>query len=290
MLKGIILAGGSGTRLYPASAVLSKQLLPVFDKPMIYYPLSVLMQAGIREILIISTPLDTPRFQQLFQDGSPWGLNISYAIQEEPQGLAQAFHIGKEFIGKGRVALILGDNIFYGSDLIDFLHKASKKKKGATIFAYQVNDPTRYGIVEFDASGKPVQIIEKPQKPKSPYAVTGLYFYDHQVIEMAASLKPSKRGEYEITDINQRYLERGELEVIQMGRGMAWLDTGTFDSLLDASEFIATIERRQGVQIACIEEIAYQMGYIGKKEVLTLANAHNNSSYSDYLKALVEEK
>ena len=287
MIKGIILAGGSGTRLYPASAVLSKQLLPVFDKPMIYYPLSVLMLADIREILLISTALDIPRFQQLFKDGSDWGLNITYAIQKEPQGLAQAFHIGKKFIGKDRVALILGDNIFYGSDLTNYMQKAVKKKKGATIFAYHVNDPGRYGIVEFDAEGKPLRIVEKPKIPKSPYAVTGLYFYDNQVIDIAASLKPSKRGEYEITDINQRYLEMEQLDVIQMGRGMAWLDTGTFESLLDASEFIATIEKRQGVQIACLEEIAYQKGYIGKKQLLSYADAHNNSTYSDYLRSLV---
>ena len=287
MIKGIILAGGSGTRLYPASAVLSKQLLPVFDKPMIYYPLSVLMLADIREILLISTALDIPRFQQLFKDGSDWGLNITYAIQKEPQGLAQAFHIGKKFIGKDRVALILGDNIFYGSDLTNYMQKAVKKKKGATIFAYHVNDPGRYGIVEFNAEGKPLRIVEKPKIPKSPYAVTGLYFYDNQVIDIAASLKPSKRGEYEITDINQRYLEMEQLDVIQMGRGMAWLDTGTFESLLDASEFIATIEKRQGVQIACLEEIAYQKGYIGKKQLLSYADAHNNSTYSDYLRSLV---
>jgi len=288
MIKGIILAGGSGTRLYPASAVLSKQLLPVFDKPMIYYPLSVLMLAGIRDILIISTPLDTPRFQQLFGDGSTWGLRISYAIQPEPKGLAQAFLIGKEFIGNDRVALILGDNIFYGSDLSDFLSKASKKKEGATIFAYEVKDPERYGIVEFNSKGKPQQIVEKPSKPSSHFAVTGLYFYDNQVIDIAASLKPSQRGEYEITDVNQRYLELGQLDVIQMGRGMAWLDTGTFDSLLDASEFIATIEKRQGVQIACIEEIAYHMGYISAEQLLAQADAHNNSSYSQYLRSLVK--
>lgn len=288
MIKGIILAGGSGSRLYPASAVLSKQLLPVFDKPMIYYPLSVLMLAGIRDILIISTPLDTPRFEQLFQDGTTWGLRISYAIQQKPEGLGQAFHIGREFVGNDRVALILGDNIFYGSNLADYLHNATQKKNGATIFAYQVKDPTRYGIVEFTPEGRPLSIVEKPAKPKSPFAVTGLYFYDNRVLDIAASLHPSQRGEYEITDINQRYLEMGMLEVIQMGRGMAWLDTGTFDSLLDASEFIATIEKRQGVQIACLEEIAYLKGYINKEQVLAVANAHNNSAYSTYLRNLIE--
>jgi glucose-1-phosphate thymidylyltransferase len=283
MLKGIILAGGSGTRLYPATSVISKQLLPIFDKPMIYYPLSVLMLAGIREILIISTPQDTPRFQQLFKDGSSWGLHLSYAVQPSPEGLAQAFIIGKKFIGKDSCAMILGDNIFYGNDLVKLLKEAASKKKGATIFAYPVNEPERYGIVEFDKQKKPLRIVEKPKKARSRYAVTGLYFYDRQVIKMAESLKPSARGELEISDLNQLYLDRGELDVRIMSRGMAWLDTGTFESLLDASLFIATIQKRQGLKIACLEEIAYQLGYITENQLRLMGEAMKQNMYGSYL-------
>ena len=290
MLKGIILAGGSGSRLYPATSAISKQLLPIYDKPMIYYPLSVLMLAGIREILIISTPLDTPRFQQLFGDGARWGLHLEYAIQPEPKGLAQAFLIGKEFIGTKRVAMVLGDNLFHGNELIKLLKQAAAKKNGATIFSYKVKEPERYGIVEFDKKKKPISIIEKPQKPKSRHAVTGLYFYDNRVIEMAESLKPSARGELEITDINKRYLELGELDVKIMSRGMAWLDTGTFESLLDASLFIETIQKRQGLKIACIEEIAFQMGYITAKELKSMADSMKNNEYGAYLQEILEER
>lgn len=289
MIKGIILAGGSGTRLYPATSVLSKQLLPIYDKPMIYYPLSVLMLAGIREILIISTPEDTPRFKKLLQDGSKWGLKLEYAIQETPAGLAQAFIIGAPFIGKSRCALILGDNLFYGNDLTALLSAAVKQKTGATVFAYKVNTPERYGVVTFDAAMRAISIEEKPKKPKSRFAVTGLYFYDAQVVEMARTLTPSTRGELEISDLNQLYLQQGQLEVKILKRGMAWLDTGTFESLLDASFFIHAMQKRQGVKIACLEEIAYRKGYIQREDVKKLAMSMANSEYGAYLLEILEE-
>ena len=289
-MKGIILAGGSGTRLYPVTQAVSKQLLPVYDKPMIYYPLSALMLAGIRDILLISTPQDTPRFELLLGNGKQWGLEISYAVQPSPGGIAQAFTIGKNFIGKNSCALVLGDNIFYGNVLGSILQRAAEKQTGATIFAYPVQNPSQYGVVEFDNDGRPVNLQEKPTAPKSRYAVIGLYFYDNMVVELARSLKPSSRGELEITDINRQYLELGRLEVVRMGRGMAWLDTGTHESLLEASLFIQTIERRQGLKIASPEEIAYRMGNISAEELRALATPLKNSGYGRYLLEILEER
>ena len=288
-MKGIILAGGSGTRLYPVTHVISKQLLPVYDKPMIYYPLSTLMLAGIRDMLIISTPQDTGRFAELLGDGSRWGLHLSYAVQPSPDGIAQALLIGQDFIGGSPSALVLGDNIFYGQTLRQQLKRAAAKEKGATIFAYQVQDPERYGVVEFDPQGRAISLEEKPIKPKSKCAVTGLYFYDSNAPAIAAALKPSARGELEITDLNRHYLERGLLEVEKLGRGMAWLDTGTHDSLFDASMFIQTIERRQGVKIACPEEIAYRYGYINGADLEALAHPVRKSGYGQYLLSLLNE-
>ena len=289
-MKGIILAGGSGTRLYPATLAASKQLLPVYDKPMIYYPLSTLMLSGIRDILVISTPEDTPRFEKLLGDGRRWGIRLCYEKQVSPDGIAQAFLIGRKFIGSNSVALILGDNIFYGHNLAVETERASRQKRGATIFAYAVNDPERYGVVEFDSHKKAKSIEEKPKHPKSRYAVAGLYFYDNRVIGIARSLKPSARGELEITDVNQRYLELGELDVVPLGRGYAWLDAGTHASLLEASHFVATIERRQGWKIACPEEIALRKGWIKKPALRALVKKLANSEYRDYLLRVLEEK
>jgi glucose-1-phosphate thymidylyltransferase len=288
-MKGIILAGGSGTRLHPVTQAVSKQLLPVYDKPMIYYPLSVLMLARIREILIISTPTDTPRFEQLLGDGSQWGLSLQYAVQPSPDGLAQAFLIGRDFLAGEGCCLVLGDNIFYGHDFAKTLHDARSHPRGATVFAYPVLDPERYGVVEFDQQGRAISLEEKPLKPKSRYAVTGIYFYDNQVVRVAEGLKPSPRGELEITDVNRWYLERGELRTQLLGRGMAWLDTGTHDSLLEASNFIQTIERRQGLKVACPEEIAYRLGYIDADSLRTLAAKVAKSTYGQYLQRLLDE-
>ena len=287
--KGLILAGGSGTRLYPVTQAVSKQLLPVYDKPMIYYPLSTLMLAGMRDVLIISTPQDTPRFAQLLGDGGQWGLNLHYAVQPSPDGLAQAFVIGRDFVGNAPSSLVLGDNLFWGHDFQHQVQQANARQSGATVFAYHVHDPERYGVVEFDAQGRAVSLEEKPARPKSSHAVTGLYFYDQQVLDIAASLKPSPRGELEITDVNRIYLEQGSLQVQTLGRGYAWLDTGTHDSLLEAGQFIATIEKRQGLKVACPEEIAFRQGWIDAGQLQRLAEPMKKNGYGQYLLRLLAE-
>jgi glucose-1-phosphate thymidylyltransferase len=288
--KGIILAGGSGTRLHPVTQAISKQLLPIYDKPMVYYPLSALMLAGISDVLIISTPQDTPRFRELLGDGAQWGMNLSYVVQPSPDGLAQAFILGKDFIGNDPAALILGDNVFYGHELQELLMRANERTDGATVFAYAVSDPERYGVVEFDAAGRAVSLEEKPKAPRSRYAVTGVYFYDNDVVNVASNLKPSPRGELEITDVNRIYLERGKLSVEIMGRGMAWLDTGTHDSLLEASQFVQTIERRQGLKVCCPEEIAYRMNFIDAAQLEKLAVPLAKSGYGKYLQDVLKER
>ncbi|MCP8860481.1 glucose-1-phosphate thymidylyltransferase RfbA [Latilactobacillus curvatus] len=288
-MKGIILAGGSGTRLYPITRALSKQLIPIYDKPMIYYPMSVLMLAGIQDIMVISTPTDTPRFKELFGNGNDLGLNIEYAVQEQPNGLAEAFVIGADFIGDDSVCLILGDNIYYGDNLSEMLQRTAQKESGATVFGYHVNDPERFGVVDFDENMHAKSIVEKPEHPASNYAVTGLYFYDNQVVDIAKNIKPSPRGELEITDINKAYLEKGQLDVELMGRGFAWLDTGTHDSLQEASSFIATVQKRQNLKVACLEEIAYRMHYIDKAKVIELAQPLKKNDYGQYLLRLVKE-
>jgi glucose-1-phosphate thymidylyltransferase len=289
-MKGIVLAGGSGTRLYPVTLAVSKQLVPVYDKPMIYYPLSTLMLAGIRDILVITTPREQEGFKRLLGDGTQFGIRISYAVQPSPDGLAQAFVIGREFVGRDAVALALGDNIFYGNSLASLLQEAARRRQGATVFAYRVRDPQRYGVVWFDSAGKAIGLEEKPKKPRSPYAVTGLYFYDNRVLEVAARLKPSPRGELEITDVNRAYLEWGDLHVEILGRGMAWLDTGTHESLLQASTFIQAIEQRQDLKVACLEEVAYKMGYIDREQLRQVAQVMEKNEYGQYLLRLIEEE